>query len=176
MRRPYTYRNTPKEDLEQEILHTEKELEKEKEKYRVMGDLKFPATKLEKFKNDLKEELEIRKKLKLAVTSYYKKAYSDNPDYNVVRESYFSVINFFPALKGFSMDHVKQAKYKYNFGKKGVYNLVSFLCRIRNHKQRKNRESRKELEESNHELHRVSRTKHRVSRRKLIMNYNYKKR
>ena len=50
---------------------------------------------IQKFKNDLKEELEIRKKLKLAVTSYYKKAYSDNPDYNVVRESYFSVINFF---------------------------------------------------------------------------------
>jgi len=58
--RPDRFRNTPKEDLEQEILHTEKELEKEKEKYRVMGDLKFPATKLEKFKNDLKEELEIR--------------------------------------------------------------------------------------------------------------------
>jgi hypothetical protein len=86
-----------------------------------MGDLKFPATKLEKFKNDLKEELEIRKKLKLAATSYYKKAYSDNPDYNVVRESYFSVINFFPALKGFSMDHVKQAKYKYNLDPKRNY-------------------------------------------------------
>ena len=48
--RPDRFRNTPKEDLEQEILHTEKELEKEKEKYRVMGDLKFSATKLENLK------------------------------------------------------------------------------------------------------------------------------
>ena len=39
-----------KEDYEQEILNTEKELEKEKTKYRVMGDLEFPATKLKKLK------------------------------------------------------------------------------------------------------------------------------